>query len=82
MDTKVYEFELCKKSFLVTEALFQNWVMGKVLIRQVRKRLYFFVAKDGDFVTLLLSLRIIVWLFITCEPLKVFSIKSALFKVL
>ena len=34
-----------------TEALFQNWVMGKVLIRQVRKRLYFFVAKDGDFVT-------------------------------
>lgn len=57
--------------------------LGKVLIRQVRKRLYFFVAKDGDFVTLLLSLRIIVWLFITCEPLKVvFSIKSALFKVL
>ena len=51
MDTKVYEFELCKKSFLVMEALFQNWVMGKVLIRQVRKRLYFFVAKDGDFVT-------------------------------
>ena len=56
---------------------------GKVLVTQVIKRLYFsFVPKEGDFVTLLLSSRIIVWLFITCEPLKVFSIKSALFKVL
>ena len=71
-----------QKIFFSDGSLISKLGNGKVLIRQVRKRLYFFVAKDDDFVTLLLSLRIIVWLFITCEPLKVFSIKSALFKVL